>query len=212
MSISGFNGKSELSYSVPDSFVPVRGYRWMRLDHSGGHYRLMAVNNGFVYIPQGNVAKCEKTKSSQRVPPNTEGASPIPRLTYVVNGVLAIDPDPASVSEWILEKYDHDAPQMDCTCGFWAYYTLEEAFKNYKDIIGFPQDKTIVLAALDAYGRITVGEKGYRAGQADIIGVCEIGLTYKNYIIEKRIIDYDIGFEKFSAAEFEEKFPANFTP
>src|SRR5262245_42200670 len=116
---------------------------------------LSAINNGFVYTFDTNTAKCDKTRNEVEVDSQTPGAHKRIGGMAMEKGQLVLkydDKDP----RYFITQYEHEAPQMSCTCGFWAYYTLEEAFRNYKDIIGFPQNSIIVLAATDAYGRVTI--------------------------------------------------------
>lgn len=74
----------------------------------------------------------------------------------------------------------HDAPQMDCTCGVWAFKTLEgltSALESYSDVK--------VLGRVSLWGRVVETENGYRAEKAYPSELWlfseeleELGLTY----------------------------------
>lgn len=57
--------------------------------------------------------------------------------------------------------HDHVPAQLHCTCGFYAYYTVDDAPYTKKGLVG-------IVAGT---GRITAGSKGFRAQRAEILGV-----------------------------------------
>ncbi|MDQ2874805.1 MAG: hypothetical protein M3Y33_08445 [Actinomycetota bacterium] len=61
---------------------------------------------------------------------------------------------------------DHVPPHAgDCGCGFWAYWTREAAQSI------FASGSRQVIGVIEAYGRTLIGDKGFRAAKARILGV-----------------------------------------
>lgn len=58
-----------------------------------------------------------------------------------------------------------DVVHPDCTCGFYAYWTVDAA--------SVTRDCN-VIGVVEAYGKVTVGEKGFRAEKAKILAVAPI--------------------------------------
>lgn len=59
----------------------------------------------------------------------------------------------------------HEILDPSCTCGFWAYWTLEHAE------IG---DSTNIVGVIEAYGKVTIGEYGFRAEKAKILAIAPV--------------------------------------
>lgn len=58
----------------------------------------------------------------------------------------------------------HDAPQEDCSCGFWAYYTPEKIDTGNGN-------EWMATAAVEVWGDVVLGEKGVRAQKMRIVGL-----------------------------------------
>lgn len=66
-------------------------------------------------------------------------------------------------------------PNLDCTCGFYAFYdsSAEDIHNNSTD---WP-DQMLVRGVIAAYGKVLVGTKGIRAEKARIVAVAPDGAS-----------------------------------
>lgn len=78
------------------------------------------------------------------------------------------------------QRPDHDAPDKQCTCGFYASYDPETDFypsfrwgRLYSEIVGATgyEDIAIVKAAVEVSGTVVMGRLGVRAGRMKIVGL-----------------------------------------
>ncbi|WP_432112785.1 hypothetical protein [Streptomyces sp. S1] len=74
----------------------------------------------------------------------------------------------------------HDAPQVDCSCGFYASYSPDTDFypsqrwgKVYADLTGCPEygDIVIVRGVAEVSGTVVMGSRGVRAGKLKIVAL-----------------------------------------
>jgi hypothetical protein len=72
-----------------------------------------------------------------------------------------------AVRMWLRHPHQVPGPNGECGCGFWAYWTPEQAGSVYRPA-------RPVLGVIEAYGRTRIGEKGFRAEKARIIAVCRL--------------------------------------
>ena len=77
-------------------------------------------------------------------------------------------------------RREHDAPDKQCTCGFYASYDPETDFypsfrwgRLYSEIVGATgyEDIAIVKAAVEVSGTVVMGRLGVRAGRMKIVGL-----------------------------------------
>lgn len=63
------------------------------------------------------------------------------------------------------QKYhpDADIPHQDCSCGFWAYWTLQVHDIGYGQLP--------VCGVVEGYGATVIGERGFRAAKARIVAL-----------------------------------------
>lgn len=61
------------------------------------------------------------------------------------------------------KKTDHPAGHPTCTCGIYAYHDWASL-----NLSGVPRERS-VFGLVKAYGRVTVGSKGFRAQKADVL-------------------------------------------
>lgn len=59
----------------------------------------------------------------------------------------------------------HTPGQADCSCGMYSYFNLRSA-RTY-----FPETSPGIMAVIEAYGRVTLGNKGMRSEKARIVGL-----------------------------------------
>lgn len=60
------------------------------------------------------------------------------------------------------EPVKHTAPQMDCTCGIWAFKDLDKLV----GVVGSDYDQVRVLGKVSLWGTVVETENGYRAEKA----------------------------------------------
>lgn len=94
-----------------------------------------------------------------------------PCLTAAGYGNVAYGPGEheASCAHWffktVFNRLDyHTAPDPNCTCGFWAYYTPDQIDT------GCGND-WMATAAVEVWGDVVLGEKGVRAQKMQIVGL-----------------------------------------
>jgi len=120
---------------MPDSITMITGYRAWRVNHKqDGEWRLKAVGQETVWEPKKKM----------------EAAC--------VNNIISVA-NPAGVY-----GHSHQAPQRNCTCGFWAFKSIDmlpEALtgQNYRNEIR-------VIGSVDLWGRVIETENGFRAQYA----------------------------------------------
>lgn len=168
----------------------IKGLRGWGMDELG---RLHGVTHREVWTPGENVAVC---KQLREIPCPTTNA-PRDRLPKLSEAAVESKPpkrrrrgrttDPSPYLEPSLTSWEREAVygrrcgepschngrhivdsghrfDADCQCGFWAYD--EAGFKPHGDVIG----------AIEGYGKVTVGTKGFRAEKARIVAIsCENG-------------------------------------
>lgn len=63
---------------------------------------------------------------------------------------------------WGAVASDHQVAMKNCSCGFYAYFSNQEhSFDTSR----------FIRAVVEAWGRVTVGDKGFRAAKAKIVAV-----------------------------------------
>lgn len=113
-----------------------------------------------------NVAECFVTKRvAPTAGPTYTHATALP--PYVAAGVI-FPGDDIEVQPWTLApgfKWDRcDGLAPDCGCGFYAYHSVETTYA-----VGGAGCK--VIAIIEGYGKLILGDKGYRASKARIAAV-----------------------------------------
>lgn len=132
----------------------VFGVRWFSVD---SHGRLTGPQTSSMWKPGENVARC----SSLRL---------YGSLSYSVSLFGSSLPELSTPEPTKAEK--HETPADNCACGFYAY-ALGCDDKQYALKDGpFRRDKARrVYAVVEAYGRVMLGTKGFRAEKARIVAV-----------------------------------------
>lgn len=70
-----------------------------------------------------------------------------------------------------------EIPSLDCGCGFWAYWRLQE-HRQVQDHGGLP-----VCGVIEGYGAVMTGTKGFRAARARIIALhLPVKIIPKTYV------------------------------
>lgn len=77
-----------------------------------------------------------------------------------VNEAIHLSYDDTPVSLEDLEE-GHEVAQLNCQCGFWAYY-------NGNNSAAMPK---AVAAVVEGFGRVTYGTEGFRASKMRLLGV-----------------------------------------
>lgn len=157
----------------------LHGLRGWGMDESG---RLHGVTHKEVWRPGENVSECRAQYTTSPCPGPRRSSVAIPRISKKTwfGRDVAYPLEPASLYDIenhyepckhprcdMFRHYDErgDGHHFDrsCSCGFWAYDEASFA----------PQG--VVLGVIEAYGKTTIGTKGFRAEKARIVGLCRIG-------------------------------------
>lgn len=143
-----FNGTT----LVADRIVGVRGFTVVGdLNAGNGDLRgVSAMGSHYSYREGVNVATCL--------------LDPVERVfTYVAsahNGDHDYPGEQLSISDGRF-SIEHVPGQLHCSCGFYAYYTIDDAPLARQGIVG-------IVAGT---GRVTAGQKGFRAQRAQILAL-----------------------------------------
>jgi hypothetical protein len=117
------------------------GIRAYRMGHNGV---LVSPQQPFTWEPGENQASCIH-KGYQK-----------PHYYYTSQGKMAVEYIPS----------EHDVATLGCSCGFYAYFEPLRA-KTY--LPRYPTNS--VLAVVQGYGRVTMGESGMRAEKMKVVGL-----------------------------------------
>lgn len=129
------------------------GLRSFRVDHYG---RLKATALDVVWTPGENVARCFH---SLVAPPSMYSfAAMTSSLLYGGGGYST----PAAETKPKKPPTDHRPGALECTCGFYAYF--DEGKNRY-------HQPGQLRAVVEGYGLVTVGQRGFRAEKARILGL-----------------------------------------
>lgn len=179
----------------------LRGFRWMKLDGRFGRVRLESVTLPYVWAAhEENVASCAMRKmkldrvidpgdcavcAAKRVGQAFRHYAPVPRsyketvrcqcyAWQTLGSPLGLSVATYSVAP-IDEGPPHPSPNRECKCGFYASYRPISADDtpgvnlSVAEIIGARY--VYVLAVVQAYGRVILGEVGFRAEKMRIEAV-----------------------------------------
>lgn len=159
MSSPDFAGaESEYDFAIGS----VKGLRGWRMDDQG---RLTGVTHRVVWTPGENVAQCRDLGGKYEPCPEQAkadaareagDASLWPVYTYYQCE------DPACVpgkGHFVAVTEARHAFDADCECGFWAYD--EENHQEHGEVTGI----------IEAYGKVTIGTRGFRAEKARIVAL-----------------------------------------
>lgn len=136
----------------------VNGIRSWRVDQLG---RLTGVTVREVWRPGVNAAECHKD--------TMRSGNPFVRLGALQAGGYISSPYRltlhASAGDAIAEPappQEHDP--SSCTCGFYAYFADQHN--------PYHEEGGLVRGVVRAYGKTTLGDKGFRAQQSEIVALC----------------------------------------
>lgn len=148
----------------------ITGLRSFRVDKLG---RLAGVSYPYIFTPGENTAACHASEDAW-------GASPMSSYYALLGlrrpssyGVVATRPDLVSqitatapgVATTPRVKPEHHVAQEKCGCGYYAYF--DGGSNPYHD------EDDNVLALVEGYGTVTVGERGFRAEKAKLVALID---------------------------------------
>jgi hypothetical protein len=147
----------------PTYLGSARGRRSFYLDENGV---LRGVTYRAPWVDGENVAECMVTRQVDPMAPlrNTWCSSSMP--PYTTSGV-AFDADASKPPE-VQQGYEWDrcdGLDPECGCGFYAYHSGDVYYAT-----AGPGCR--VQGIIEAYGRMVLGTKGYRAQKARIVAIC----------------------------------------
>lgn len=145
----------------------VRGHRVWRVDALG---RLTGVTYKKVWTPGENESACLAGESqgyitgmvgsAGRIQAYISAYDPTFRSTY-----FTPPPPPLSRYEVSSDLKVKHKPES-CQCGYYAYFA-EQDTNPYDE-----EDQPIISGVIDAYGKVVLGGKGFRAEKAKITALC----------------------------------------
>lgn len=148
----------------------IKGLRSWDMDTLG---RLHGVTHAEVWKPGENIAVCKATKAIPCDAPKPKAEKKKPKkkdpgdeLWTVHAFTFYEEPRPCGqptcdgTSHHVPTGHDFDA---NCQCGFWAYD--EHSFSPHGQVVGI----------IDAFGKTTIGTRGFRAEKAQIVALCRDG-------------------------------------
>lgn len=71
---------------------------------------------------------------------------------------------------YLWESKGHRPGQANCSCGFYSYYRMGPA-KTYLPARDSLNSVNGLLGVIEAYGRVTIGDRGMRSEKARIVGL-----------------------------------------
>lgn len=141
----------------------IKGMRSWSIDDQG---RLRGVTYPALWKPGENTATCRKTPEREPCPKRGELKVDVKQVSC---GCGCGEMDEARTYSTCGEegcwRGTHPAGQRhaydaECSCGFWAYD--EHSFEEYGDVTGI----------VEAWGKVTIGTKGFRAEKAKVVALC----------------------------------------
>lgn len=93
------------------------------------------------------------------------------------------DPTEVMVARCLSNSEEHPPADPECTCGIYGYTDID-SFEANQDFRNSPH--TVVTGLIKAYGYVTQGTKGFRAGKAEIVAVSDRLLSLANDDVERR--------------------------
>jgi hypothetical protein len=131
--------------SIPDGITPIRGIRVFGLDERG---RLSSSRFRHYFRPGENVATCQARH---------------PTLTHKAVGAVDLSVDH--------HRGDTTVPKTSCTCGFYGFWDLDSFLgKAWASDIDWA-DMRKVVGLVDAYGKVLLGTRGFRAQKCRVVAV-----------------------------------------
>lgn len=141
----------------------IKGMRSWSIDDQG---RLRGVSFPALWTPGENTATCRKTPDREPCPQAASLKKPIGerRCPCGCGETVKVAAYSTCGAEGC-ENGTHPAGQRhdfeaDCGCGFWAYD--EHSFEEHGDVTGI----------VEAWGKVTIGTKGFRAEKAKVVALC----------------------------------------
>lgn len=105
----------------------------------------------------------------------------------------------------------HSAPWQECCCGFYGWYTSEEALSNHVSNwgLGDPEHRSdaLIFGTIAASGKVIPGTIGFRAEKAQILGVVGQGMAWASVAT-----DFEARYPDVAVAESIEDLIRRFPP